>query len=113
MKRGEVYLVNLSPAAGTGLRDRHYCVVVQSDLIEHDRRTQTIVVPFTSKAPRQPLPFVVTVEPPEGGLTQRSYAMCDQVTRIDKGRIVRRSGPSLSNALMERIDAALCLALEL
>jgi len=108
-----VCLVNLSPAVGSEMRDLHPCVVVQSDLLEHDLRPRTIVVPFTSRGPRRKFPFVVAVEPPEGGLTKTSYALCDQVTRMDKARIVRETGSSLSPATMKRIDDALRLALDL
>lgn len=106
-------LVNLSPAVGSEMRDLHPCVVVQSDLLEHDLRPRTIVVPFTSRAPRRELPFVVAVEPPEGGLSRASYALCDQVTRIDKARILRATGSTLSRETMARIDEALRLALDL
>jgi mRNA interferase MazF len=113
MKRGEVYLVNLSPAVGTEIRENHRCIIVQSDLIEHELRPRTIVVPLTSTEPRRPLPFVVPVDPPEGGLKHRSYALCDQVTRIDKQRIIKLCGPSLSSSVMTRIEEALRLVLDL
>ena len=112
MKRGDVYFVNLSPAVGSELRDLHPCVVVQSNLVEHDLRPRTIVVPFTSKSPRKPLPYVVTIQPPEGGLTLPSYALCDQVTRLDKSRLVRYTG-QLSIESMLRIDNGLKLVLDL
>lgn len=113
MTRGEVYLVNLTPAVGTEMRDLHRCIIVQSDLLEHPLRPRTVVIPFTSKPPRKPLPFVVTVDPPEGGLSRRSYALCDQVTRIDKSRIVKSCGSPLSTETMAQIDAALRLVLDL
>lgn len=112
LKRGDVYLVDLSPAVGTELQHPHPCIVVQSDLVEHDRRPRTIVVPLTSTAPRKPLPFVVAIEPTEGGLTHLSHALCDQVTRIDKSRVIRQSG-TLSSKTMARIDAALRMVLDL
>ena len=113
MKRGEICLVNLSPAIGTELKDLHYCVVVQSGIIEHDLRPRTIVVPFTSVAPKKFLPYVVQVDPPEGDLKHRSYALCDQVTRIDKSRIVKSGALPLSSLVMAKIDEALRLVLEL
>lgn len=106
-------MVNLSPAVGTELKDLHYCVIVQSDIIEHDLRPRTIVVPFTSVAPKKFLPYVIQVDPPEGGLKRSSYALCDQVTRIDKSRIVKSSGLPLSSEIMAKIDEALRLVLEL
>ncbi|MEW6278315.1 MAG: type II toxin-antitoxin system PemK/MazF family toxin [Candidatus Eremiobacterota bacterium] len=51
VRRGEVCVVNLSPSFGTEMRDPHPCLIVQSDLLEHDLRPRTIVVPFTSKCP--------------------------------------------------------------
>ncbi|MBI3925785.1 MAG: type II toxin-antitoxin system PemK/MazF family toxin [Armatimonadetes bacterium] len=112
MRRGDVFWVRLSPAVGTELRDLHPCVVVQSDLVEHELRPRTIVVPVTSRAPKRPLPFVVTIEPPEGGLVRTSYVLCDQVTRVDKTRILKCTG-SLSAPMMDRINASLRLVLEL
>jgi len=112
LKRGQVYLVQLSPAVGTELHNPHPCIVVQSDLLEHRLRPRTIVVPLTSRAPNKPLPFVIEIQPPEGGLTKVSYALCDQVTRIDKSRVLRLAG-DLTPSTMSRIDTALRLALEL
>ena len=112
MKRGEIYLVQLSPAVGSELRDPHPCVVVQSDLLEHPLRPRTIVVPITSRAPKYPLPFVVPLQPPDGGLVRPSFALCDQVTRIDKTRVLKSTG-QLSDLAMAKIDDALRLALEL
>ncbi|MBT9584463.1 type II toxin-antitoxin system PemK/MazF family toxin [bacterium] len=102
----------MSPAVGAELKDLHPCIVVQSDLIEHELRARTVVVPVTSRAPKRPLPFVIPLSPQEGGLTKESFAQCDQVTRIDKSRAVRRMG-QMSQTSMSKINKALALVLEL
>lgn len=91
----------------------HPCVIVQADLLEHELHPRTIIVPFTSTKPKRVLPYVVPVDPPEGGLRRRSYALCDQITRIDKARIMKRGGGPLSAETMTRIDDALRVSLNL
>jgi len=70
-------------------------------------------VPLTTRAPGRQIPYIVELRPPEGALPKVSFALCDQVTRIDKMRVEKRTGGICSHEAMERIDAALRLVLDL
>jgi mRNA-degrading endonuclease toxin of MazEF toxin-antitoxin module len=56
-----------------------------------------IIVPFTSRA--KSIPYRVPVDPPEGGLDKKSYAMCDQIRTIDKIRFINKRGRISENAM--------------
>ena len=113
MKKGEVYLVDLNPAVGTEMKDKHYCIVVQSDLLNHPNNPKTVVVPLTSEKPKKVYPFVVKIIPPEGGLRLESFAICNQVTRIDKQRIIKKQGDAVSKETLLKLDNALRIVLDL
>lgn len=62
-------------------------------------------------------PFHVVVEPPDGGLAQRSFIMCEQVrvldiARLTSGYIVKRYG-RVSDQLMRDVEDRLRTVLEL
>jgi mRNA interferase MazF len=57
-------------------------------------------------------PLEARIEPPEGGLTQRSKVMLLHVRSIDKRRITGYYG-QVSDDVMARVDAALRIAVGL
>ena len=51
-----------------------------------------LIAAITSQETSRVFPFEVLVEPPEGGLTQRSKIMLMQLRSIDKRRLTGRYG---------------------
>lgn len=74
--RGEVWLANLDPVAGTCAGG---CA---ADMI--------IAVQLTRTARR--IPFRVPIDPPEGGVSDRSYVLCDAIRSISKARLDTKRG---------------------
>jgi mRNA interferase MazF len=60
-----------------------------------------ILIPITSQG--KPMPFRVEINPPEGGLNQKSFILCEMIRSVDKGRLVRRHG-AVSAATMAVVE---------
>jgi mRNA interferase MazF len=88
--RGEVWQVNLSPTEGHEQHGLRPFLVLSIDAMNHGPSGLVIGVPLTTTYRK--IPGRVTIRPPEGGLTQESYALCDQVRTISTARLVRRMG---------------------
>jgi mRNA interferase MazF len=111
MKRGEIYYANLSPAIGSEMDKHRPVLVVSNDANNHAASTVTIL-PLTSNVSRV-YPFEVLLNSEDSGLSKPSKVQAQQVRTISKQRIVGEVAGSLSEELMQLVDAALKLHLGL
>lgn len=65
--RGEVWSVNLDPSKGREQAGRRPALILSVDQFNHGPAELVVVIPITSKA--KGIPFHVSVNPPEGGLS--------------------------------------------
>ena len=114
MRRGEVYWADLVPRSGSEQTGRRPVIVVS-----HDGFNQTlswrsiIVVPVsTSSSQSKRGPTVVEIPGGAAGLPRISYAICHQVTTLDRGKLARRIG-TLSPDIVGGVEDALKAALDL
>lgn len=73
--------------------------MVSADHFNHGGSGLVIVVPFTTTV--RGVPLHVAVVPPEGGLRERSFAMCEQVRALAHSRLVERWGRARPDTLRE------------
>ena len=111
VSRGEVWRADLSPTRGTEQSGIRPVLVVQTDRA-NPHSPHTIVVPFTTHVRHKLLPSHVLVLTGEGGLTQDSIALCEQIRVIDVGRLMVSLG-QLSAQRMNDVADALKAILEL
>jgi mRNA interferase MazF len=111
VNRGEVWRGDLSPTRGTEQSGVRPILVVQTDRA-NPHSPHTIVVPFTTRIRHKLLPSHVLAPAGEGGLTQDSIALCEQIRVIDVSRLMARLG-QLTAPRMQEIDNALKAILEL
>jgi|WetSurMetagenome_2_1015567.scaffolds.fasta_scaffold139147_1 mRNA interferase MazF len=109
IRRGEVYLVDLSPTRGSEMKYNHPAVVVSNNTI-NDSAAVVIVCPITAGA--RPSPIHIALAKGDGGLQKDSIAHCGQVRAIDKERLKEKWG-ALSPKAIESIDKGLRLSLSL
>ena len=105
-RRAEVWLVAVPDET-----KRRPCVVLSANWLNQHALDVT-VVPITSVA-RGSFPTRVPLAAGEGGLHIDSWAKCDQVTTVNKSRLVGSSFGQLSQARMQEIADAVRLALDL
>ncbi|BBD68139.1 transcriptional modulator of MazE/toxin MazF [Nostoc commune NIES-4072] len=111
MKRGDIYYANLSPTVGSEMDKRRPVLIVSNDASNRAASTVTIL-PLTSNVSRV-YPFEVLLNLEDSGLAKASKVQAQQVRTISKQRIVSEVVNSLSEELMQLVDAALKLHLGL
>lgn len=108
--RGEVWLVDLSPTKGHEQSGRRPGLVVSVDLFNHGQAGLVVMLPISTVA--KGVPFHVQVNPPEGGLKQRSFVKCEDVRSVAKERLLRRAG-AVSPHTMDAVEDRLRILLNL
>jgi mRNA interferase MazF len=92
VRRGEVFLVNLSPTVGGEIKKARPCVVVSPDELNAHLRT-FIVAPMTTGG--HSYPFRVSCRFRGRG----GHVVVDQIRTVDRERLVRRLGRLSARAL--------------
>lgn len=105
-ERGEVWLVRIP-----GERKQRPCVILSADWLNRFARDVT-VVPITTVA-RRAFPTRVELPVGEGGLKERSWAKCDQVTTIEKKHLGRAALGKVSPSKLAEIERAVRKSLRL
>lgn len=109
-RRGEIWLVDFDPAAGSEIAKRRPAVVVNDDAV--GRLPLRIVVPITDWKERYgDFVWFTRLEPtPENGLVKVSGADSFQVKSISIRRFQRRVGRVTAWQIQNIVDAiALCI----
>ena len=111
-RRGEVWRTSFDPVVGREQAGDRPALIVSDDRLNSSAAGLVIVVPLTRT--RRPSTSRVEIEPPQGGVRELSYAMCEQVRAISVDRLREGPwGPPLSPALMDEIDRRLRLLIGL
>lgn len=108
--RGEVWLVDLSPTKGHEQSGRRPGLVVSVDLFNHGPAGLVVLLPISTVA--KGVPLHVQVNPPEGGLKQRSFVKSEDVRSVAKERLLRRVG-AVSPHTMDAVEDRLRILLDL
>lgn len=112
MKRGDVFDARLDPTEGSEQAGIRPVVIVSRNAI-NDNSSVVVVVPLTKAVNvKRHYPNNVTIANGEGGLTFESVLLGGQVRAIAKSRLLRQRG-NLSTEVMQRIDRALRITLDL
>jgi mRNA interferase MazF len=108
-RRGEVWLVSLDPTVGHEVQKTRPAIVVTDD-IYNEHNWVVLIMPLTSRDKAEY--DQVLIDPPNGGLSNRSVTLPDQIRAIDRQRLVTRLG-SLTEATMQKVDHSLRVVLSL
>ena len=114
MRRGEVYWADLVPRSGSEQTGRRPVLLVSHDgFNEIPAWRSIIVVPITTSA-SQAKRGVTVVELPGGaaGLSKTSFAVCHQVTTLDRAKLTRKLGV-LSSEVLREVEEGLKAAMDL
>lgn len=111
MKRGEIYYANLNPATGAESNKKRPVVIVSNNANNKAASTLTIL-PITSNVEKI-YPFEILLESKISGLSKASKIQCQQIRTIAKQRIVGEVVGYLNKMMMQQIELALKLHLDL
>ena len=75
-----MWLADLGPTQGREQSGERPVLIVSTDRFNQGRSQLVVAVPFTTS--RRGLPIHVEVRPPDGGLHDISFAMCEQVRSL-------------------------------
>jgi mRNA interferase MazF len=89
-RRGDVWLADLNPTRGHEQAGQRPVVIVSDDLFNRGPAGLVIVLPVTSTI--RTIPSQIVVDPPEGGLKNRSAILCEAVRSISVERLRTRWG---------------------
>lgn len=98
--QGDVWDCQLSPVEGHEQAGRRPCLVISIGAIGKGPSDLAIVVPITRTSRNR---LEVRIDPPEGGLTDVSYALPYQVRTISRKRLVKRRGSVRDTTVTEVI----------
>ncbi len=100
--RGQVWQANLSPTKGPETHGTRPCLIITVDRFNHGPADLIVVLPLTTRD--KGIPFHVLVNPPEGGLSKRSFIRCEEIRCISKQRLVEYMGDIAASSLEEVSD---------
>ncbi|MDP8909682.1 MAG: type II toxin-antitoxin system PemK/MazF family toxin, partial [Chloroflexota bacterium] len=84
-------------------------LVVSNDRFNETPHTLCILVPLTRTD--RGIPSHIPIHPPEGGLRDISFALCEQVKSLSVSRLHRRLG-SAEPVTVERVQAMIGLLID-
>lgn len=97
--QGEVWSCDLNPIRDHEQAGSRPAVVISVDQLSAGASDLAIVVPLTRT--NRPSPLYVGIDPPEGGLRERSYAIPEMVRSISRERLSVRWGTISGQKLAE------------
>ena len=114
MRRGEVYWADLVPRSGSEQTGRRPVLLVSHDgFNEIPAWRSIIVVPITTSASQAKRgPTVVELPSGAAGLSKTSFAICHQVTTLDRAKLTRRLG-AMSSEVLREVEDGLKAAMDL
>lgn len=111
--RGSVVKVRLDPVEGSEQGKTRPCIVVQNDVANRLSSTVTIVPVVGFKKKLERYPVCVAVDRGTAGLRKKSIVNCAHVRTVDRRRLVLPSMGVLPGGVIEQVDRALSIHLDL
>lgn len=108
---GEVWYINLDPTLGHEQAKLRPCLIISTNTFNKGPAELHIVLPITSKEKNNP--FHIPVSPPHGGLTKKSFILCDQIRTISRKRIIGSCLGSIPQDIMEDVKHIIKVLLEI
>ncbi|CAN5172500.1 type II toxin-antitoxin system PemK/MazF family toxin [soil metagenome] len=110
-RRGEVFLVSFDPTVGSEIRKTRPALVIQND-VANEFSPITIVAAITTKFGPTLRPTEALISSGEGGLTQPSVVLLNQLRSIDRSRMIKKLGV-VDPLTLKRVGNCLKISLDL
>lgn len=111
MKRGDVYLADLSPVKGSEQGGKRPVVIIQND-VGNKHSPTVIIAAITAKINKARIPTHVEIGRSNHQLDKDSVILLEQIRTIDKNRLIEKL-TVLSSEKMNEVDNALEISLGL
>ena len=110
VRRGDIFTVDLEPMGGSEQGKVRPALVVQNDV--GNRFSPTVIVAAITSGSHTNFDVNVLVKAPEGGLTNDSLILLNQIRTVDRSRLGRYWG-RVSPQTMAQVDEAIRISLGL
>ncbi|TDM13754.1 type II toxin-antitoxin system PemK/MazF family toxin [Macrococcus bovicus] len=111
MRRGEVFLADLSPVKGSEQGGKRPVVIIQND-VGNKYSPTVIVAAITAKINKARIPTHVEIGKTNHHLDKDSVILLEQIRTIDKNRLIEKL-TVLSEEKMSEVNQALAISLGL
>lgn len=108
VKRGELYLADLSPVVGSEQGGMRPVLIVQNDIGNKFSPT-VIAAAITSQREKSSLPTHIDLRSVNCGLSKDSIVLLEQIRTIDKKRLKEKIG-QIDDSSMGRVNSALSIS---
>jgi mRNA interferase MazF len=108
--RGEIWIAELDPVRGREQAGTRPVLIVSTDDFNHGPARLVVAVPLTTRDRRVPLR--VQIDPPDGGVKERSFAICESARSISTSRLVANWG-TVAPRTLDRVRDSLRILLDL
>jgi mRNA interferase MazF len=109
--RGEIWLANFNPRCGYEHAGACPVLIISTNIFNHGPADLVFVLPLTRTDQR--IPMHEPIDPPEGGISARSYIVCDALRAIAKDRLGPRAWGRVSAATLRKVVDNLRILTEL
>ena len=110
-RRGEIWLADLNPTRGHEQAGSRPILIVSNDTFNRGPAGLVLALPLTRT--NRNIPLHIAVDPPEGGLTSRSYILCDSLRSISIDRLGTTPWGVLTPNSMRQVEDILRLLMNL
>lgn len=86
-------------------------LIVSNDIFNHGPACLIFVLPLTRIDRR--IPAHIQIDPPEGGVRERSYVLCDALRSITKDRLTGSAWGEVSAETMQRVEEMLRMLMDM
>ena len=114
MKLGEVYWADLVPRSGSEQTGRRPVILVSHNGFNQTPGWRSVIVVPISKSSSQGRrgPTVIELSGGTAGMPKTSFAVCHQVTTLDRAKLTRRLG-TLPSESLRKVEEGLKAAMDL
>lgn len=108
--RGEIWYVDLNPSRGREQSGVRPALIISVDQFNQGPADLVILLPLTTRY--KGIPLHVAIEPPDGGLKNKSYIKCEDIRSVSTERLAQRIG-AISNQSLSAVEDRLRILLNL
>jgi mRNA interferase MazF len=109
--RGEIWFADLTSRRGYEHTGSCPILVISNDTFNRGPAGLVLALPLTRMHCN--IPLHIAVDPPEGGLSSRSYILCDSITSIMKDRLAATPCGKLAPHTLHQVDDILRVLMNL
>ncbi len=108
--RGEIWSVNLNPVRGHEQAGQRPGLVISADTFNHGPAGLVVIIPITAR--EKGIPFHVAINPPEAGVSKKSFIKCEDIRSVSTERLSKCLG-NVSHGILEAVEDRLNILLDL